>query len=167
MYGQTAFGLAQTLGIDRKQADLYIRAYFERYSGVRRWLDATMADVRRSVIALRRGKSMVLDPADENRRSAGSFFVNPVVPAAVADEAAARAAKLAPGQTMPRYPQPGGDKLSAAWLIERAGLTKGTRRGAVGRAPARGVPPDRAGWQPAAAGMAAAPAARPMKARRE
>jgi DNA polymerase-1 len=48
VYGQTAFGLAQSLGIDRKEADLYIRAYFERYSGVRRFLDATVAEVRRT-----------------------------------------------------------------------------------------------------------------------
>jgi len=36
VYGQTPFGLAASLGIERKEADLYIRAYFERYSGVRR-----------------------------------------------------------------------------------------------------------------------------------
>jgi UDP-N-acetylmuramate dehydrogenase len=92
----------------------------------------TLADVRRTVVALRRAKSMVLDASDENRHSAGSFFVNPVVAPAVADEAAARAARLAPGQTMPRFPQTDGHKLSAAWLIERAGFAKGTRRGAVG-----------------------------------
>src|SRR5579871_876594 len=43
----------------------------------------------------------------------------------------------------------------------------GPRRDAVGRALVRGVPPDASDWQPAAAGMAAAPAAKPMKARRE
>ncbi len=48
VYGQTAFGLAQSLGIDRKEADLYIRAYFDRYSGVRKFLDATVAEVRRT-----------------------------------------------------------------------------------------------------------------------
>jgi DNA polymerase-1 len=52
VYGQTAFGLAQTLGIDRKQADTYIKAYFARYSGVRRWLDATMAEVRRTGVSI-------------------------------------------------------------------------------------------------------------------
>jgi DNA polymerase-1 len=52
VYGQTPFGLAQTLGIDRKEAEKYIRAYFERYSGVRRWLDATIADVRRSGVSI-------------------------------------------------------------------------------------------------------------------
>ncbi len=48
VYGQTPYGLAQTLGIDRKEAERYIRAYFERYSGVRKFLDATIAEVRRA-----------------------------------------------------------------------------------------------------------------------
>jgi DNA polymerase I len=52
VYGQTPFGLSQSLGIDRKEAELYIRAYFERYSGVRRWLDATIQDVRRSGVSV-------------------------------------------------------------------------------------------------------------------
>ncbi len=52
VYGQTAFGLAQSLGIDRKEADTYIKAYFERYSGVRRWLDRTMAEVRASGVSI-------------------------------------------------------------------------------------------------------------------
>jgi DNA polymerase-1 len=52
VYGQTPFGLSQSLGIDRKEAELYIRAYFERYSGVRRWLDATIADVRRTGVSV-------------------------------------------------------------------------------------------------------------------
>jgi len=52
VYGQTPFGLAATLGIERKEADLYIRAYFERYAGVRRFIDATIAEVRRSGVAL-------------------------------------------------------------------------------------------------------------------
>jgi DNA polymerase-1 len=52
VYGQTPFGLSQSLGIDRKEAELYIRAYFERYSGVRRWLDLTIADVRRTGVSV-------------------------------------------------------------------------------------------------------------------
>ena len=46
-----SFGLSQSLGIDRKEAEQYIRAYFERYSGVRRWLDATIAEVRQTGVA--------------------------------------------------------------------------------------------------------------------
>jgi DNA polymerase I len=52
VYGQTPFGLATSLGIERKEAELYIRAYFERYAGVRRWLDQTVAEVRRSGVAV-------------------------------------------------------------------------------------------------------------------
>jgi len=89
----------------------------------------SLADVREVVLELRARKSMLFDLADENGRSCGSFFVNPVVSAARADELAASAADT----SMPRYPQADGRvKLSAAWLIERSGLAKGTRDGAVG-----------------------------------
>jgi UDP-N-acetylmuramate dehydrogenase len=76
------------------------------------------------VLALRRRKSMVIDAADPNRRSVGSFFTNPIVSA----EVAARAAPAGPA-----WPAgPGLVKLSAGWLIEQAGISKGLRRGAVG-----------------------------------
>jgi len=89
----------------------------------------TLAEARAAVLELRARKSMVLRPGDPNRRSAGSFFTNPIVDEATADEAARRAGA---GQ-MPRFAAgPGRVKLSAAWLIERAGFTKGTQRGAVG-----------------------------------
>jgi DNA polymerase-1 len=52
VYGQTAFGLAKSLGIDRREADTYIKAYFERYAGVRKWIDRTIADVRRSGVSV-------------------------------------------------------------------------------------------------------------------
>ena len=52
VYGQTPFGLSKQLGIDRKEAELYIRAYFERYAGVRRFIDMTIAEVRRSGVVL-------------------------------------------------------------------------------------------------------------------
>jgi len=52
VYGQTPFGLSKQLGIDRKEAELYIRAYFERYAGVRRFIDTTIAEVRRTGVVL-------------------------------------------------------------------------------------------------------------------
>jgi UDP-N-acetylmuramate dehydrogenase len=95
-----------------------------------------LAEVRAAVLALRRKKSMLIVDGDPNRRSVGSFFMNPVVPAAAADGVAARAVSLgaiATPDEMPRWPAPGGAvKLSAGWLIERAGIRKGMRRGAVG-----------------------------------
>ena len=96
----------------------------------------TLAEVRAAVLALRRKKSMLIVDGDPNRRSVGSFFTNPIVGAAEADTVAARAVALgaiARPDEMPRWPAAGGAvKLSAGWLIERAGIRKGQRRGAVG-----------------------------------
>jgi len=96
----------------------------------------TLASVRDKVISLRRSKSMVLDPNDPNRRSAGSFFMNPIVSVAKADEVCARALTdgvVREAREMPRFPcDDGMVKLAAGWLIERSGMKKGTRRGNVG-----------------------------------
>jgi UDP-N-acetylmuramate dehydrogenase len=102
---------------------------FER-SGV----EPGLAEVRATVLALRRGKSMVLDASDENRRSAGSFFVNPTLDAdALARLRERAAAVLGPNESLPQHPAPNGaTKVPAAWLIERAGLGKGFGQGAVG-----------------------------------
>ena len=87
-----------------------------------------LSEVRESVLEIRRAKSMVLDAADPNRRSCGSFFMNPIVHAAHARDIATRI-----GTGMPHWAQPDGRvKLSAAWLIERAGFAKGDRAGTVG-----------------------------------
>jgi UDP-N-acetylmuramate dehydrogenase len=94
--------LARTLGVELRQR-------------------AELADVREAVLGLRRGKGMVLDEADHDTWSAGSFFTNPVVdPSEVPDGA-------------PGWPQPDGRvKVPAAWLIERAGFHKGYGTGTVG-----------------------------------
>ena len=82
---------------------------------------APLVDVRAAVLELRRGKGMVLDPADPDSRSAGSFFTNPIVPAARGVEGC------------PTWPAGDGlVKLSAAWLVEHAGFGRGTRQGHVG-----------------------------------
>jgi len=106
-----------------------------RYADVEKDLAArgiakpSLTDVRASVIAIRRSKSMVLDPRDANRRSCGSFFTNPIIPGAELAAVESRAGNRA----MPRWPLPGGQvKLSAAWLIERAGYTRGRADGPVG-----------------------------------
>ena len=64
-------------------------------------------------------KSMVLDPADPNTRSVGSFFTNPVLPV----HAFADLEKQWKG--IPSFPADGGVKVPAAWLVERAGFPKG------------------------------------------
>jgi DNA polymerase-1 len=48
VYGLSAFGLAQRLGIGREEAQAFIDAYFERYKGVRAWLDKTLDEVRKT-----------------------------------------------------------------------------------------------------------------------
>jgi UDP-N-acetylmuramate dehydrogenase len=96
----------------------------------------SLAQVRETVIALRRRKSMVLDPQDPNARSVGSFFTNPIVTAEKADDLEAamqRDGALKEGEHPPRFPAADGHvKLSAAWLIERSGLHKGYERGKAG-----------------------------------
>jgi UDP-N-acetylmuramate dehydrogenase len=100
-----------------------------RHLGDRGIARPTLADVREGVLAIRRSKSMVIDPADENRRSCGSFFTNAIVSAAEAD----RVARLAGDPAMPRWSERDGRvKLSSAWLIEHAGFARGDREGPVG-----------------------------------
>lgn len=78
---------------------------------------APLTDVREAVLGLRRGKGMVLDPVDHDTWSAGSFFTNPQLTEADAERLPADA---------PRFPAGNGlVKSSAAWLIDRAGFTKG------------------------------------------
>lgn len=88
-----------------------------------------VAEVRQRVLELRRGKGMVLNPRDYDTWSAGSFFTNPIVEAAEANEVAKRVAAEvgeAEAESMPRHDAGSGRvKLSAAWLIERAGFRKG------------------------------------------
>lgn len=84
------------------------------------------AAVRDEVLRLRRGKGMVLDPADHDTWSAGSFFTNPVIPDEDLPEVLARIERrVGPDQRIPQFDAVGGTKLSAAWLIERAGFPKG------------------------------------------
>jgi UDP-N-acetylmuramate dehydrogenase len=95
-------------------------AELARTLGVEQGARAPMPDVRRAVLGLRGGKGMVLDPADHDTWSAGSFFTNPVLAADRVPEDA------------PAWPQPDGSvKTSAAWLIERAGFGKGYGEGAA------------------------------------
>jgi UDP-N-acetylmuramate dehydrogenase len=107
-----------------------------RYAELARALDvavgerAPLADVRDRVLALRRRKGMVVDPADPDSRSAGSFFTNPLLTSAQLAELRSR---LPGGVAPPAWPEPDGrTKVSAAWLIEQAGFAKGYGDGPVG-----------------------------------
>ena len=89
----------------------------------------TVADVRSAVLAIRKQKGMVLDPADGDTRSVGSFFMNPVVPEATHVRiAASESAGPVPGFTL----SSGDVKIPAAWLIDRSGFAKGYAHGRVG-----------------------------------
>ncbi|HET7541946.1 MAG TPA: UDP-N-acetylmuramate dehydrogenase [Polyangiaceae bacterium] len=107
-----------------------------RYAELERHLHSSgtaapsLSQLREAVLQLRRAKSMLLDESDPNRRSCGSFFVNPLLDPAQFAGFSARAAGIA---SVPQFPQPDGRvKLSAGWLIEQSGLPRGTRDGAVG-----------------------------------
>ena len=80
---------------------------------------APLSELRQAVLELRRGKGMVLDAADHDTWSAGSFFTNPVVAVGDVPDGA------------PAWPQDDGVKTSAAWLIEHAGFGKGYGDGAA------------------------------------
>jgi UDP-N-acetylmuramate dehydrogenase len=86
-----------------------------------------LAEVRAAVLGLRRGKGMVVDPADPDSRSAGSFFTNPVLDDA--QFAALRQvvdSRSGPDTRIPQFPAgPGQVKVPAAWLIGQAGFHKG------------------------------------------
>jgi UDP-N-acetylmuramate dehydrogenase len=76
--------------------------------------------VREAVLSLRARKGMVLDEADHDTWSVGSFFTNPVVSAEEFERLTTRI-----DGPVPNYPAPDGVKLAAGWLVERAGFAKG------------------------------------------
>ncbi|MFJ5221343.1 UDP-N-acetylmuramate dehydrogenase [Streptomyces sp. NPDC088400] len=92
------------------------------------------ATARDTVLGLRAGKGMVLDPADHDTWSAGSFFTNPILTDQEHADFVTRArARLGDDVTPPGFPDGSGrTKTSAAWLIDKAGFTKG-----YGTGPAR------------------------------
>lgn len=89
---------------------------------------APLAEVRSTIVELRRKKGMVLDPSDSDTTSAGSFFTNPIVTAEDLERVRARWE----GPPMPVFAESDGrSKLSAGWLIENAGFKKGLTLGRV------------------------------------
>jgi UDP-N-acetylmuramate dehydrogenase len=76
--------------------------------------EPSLSEVRAAVLALRRRKGMVIDPADPDTRSAGSFFTNPIL---LAGAVPAGAPRFDAGDGLVKVP--------AAWLIEQAGFKKG------------------------------------------
>lgn len=103
-----------------------------RYPDVRRRFESvvrppTLSEVRNAVREIRAGKAMLLTPGDPDCRSAGSFFKNPII-----SENEYAHLQNASADPVPRYPAPEGRvKTAAAWLIERAGFSKGFTIGAA------------------------------------
>ena len=98
------------------------------FAGLPARVRPTLADVREAVRKIRLSKAMLIVEGDEDSRSAGSFFKNPVLDAAEHERVIAAA-----GGTLPNYPAPGGRfKIPAAWLVENAGFHKGYTRGHAG-----------------------------------
>jgi UDP-N-acetylmuramate dehydrogenase len=121
---QTSFALPQNGSPSLRYPDL--QRYFAGCSN-----GPTLSEVRTAVRAIRHRKAMLLVPGEEDARSAGSFFKNPVVPQAVFEELAARL--VSKGLQLPSYPAGDGfRKLPAAWLVEHAGFAKGYAKGAAG-----------------------------------
>lgn len=86
-----------------------------------------VAQIRDAILDIRRAKGMVIDPADTDTRSVGSFFMNPVVSPAMW----ASLSRL--GDHAPGFKMPSGDvKVPAAWLIEHSGFQKGHTAGRAG-----------------------------------
>ena len=97
-----------------------------RFEGQTPTLAPTLSDTRDAVREIRARKGMLVDPADPDSRSAGSFFKNPLVPVDLYQ-------KLAEQHKIPHWwGGLGLVKLSAAWLVENAGFPRGFRRGAAG-----------------------------------
>jgi UDP-N-acetylmuramate dehydrogenase len=93
----------------------------------------SLQQVRDAVRSIRQSKAMLLVEDDEDCRSAGSFFKNPIVSPDEANRIQALAEKRIPGATMPRYPAAEDQvKLAAAWLVEQSGFPKGYSLGPVG-----------------------------------
>jgi UDP-N-acetylmuramate dehydrogenase len=109
-----------------------------RYEELSRYLSEagqakpTLTSVRNAVLTIRRRKAMVLDPAEPDSRSVGSFFVNPVLTADELERVRAIIGAATPAEAMPVFPLVDGRvKVSAAWLIERAGFHRGFGHGSA------------------------------------
>lgn len=91
----------------------------------------SLRTVREAVLALRRKKSMLADPADPNSRSVGSFFINPVLSEVEYLNFKERLDSIRVKRA-PSYKDANGMKIPAAWLVENAGFVRGYKRNGVG-----------------------------------
>jgi UDP-N-acetylmuramate dehydrogenase len=117
--------------LNQKGPANFVYADLARYFTAHNVASPTLTEVRDAVRTIRQQKGMLIVPGDADCRSAGSFFKNPVVPVTVLDSLAEELA--VEKKSIPAYPAQDGEvKLSAAWLIERAGYQKGYVLGNAG-----------------------------------
>jgi UDP-N-acetylmuramate dehydrogenase len=108
-----------------------LQKYFTSPTGNATASKPTLAQVREAVRRIRASKAMLITPGDEDSRSAGSFFKNPVLSAAEFDALKEKAASR--NLEMPSYPALEAQrKIPAAWLVEHSGFFKGYTKGRVG-----------------------------------
>ncbi|MGI9008390.1 MAG: UDP-N-acetylmuramate dehydrogenase [Streptosporangiaceae bacterium] len=119
--------LEVTLALERDPLSVPVRyAQLAAHLGVAAGERAPLDVVRAAVLDLRGSKGMVLDPADPDTASAGSFFTNPVLSQDRMTDLGRVVAARWPGVLVPSFPAGDGQvKVPAAWLIERAGFGKG------------------------------------------
>ena len=121
---QVSFDLREGAKPSLRYAEL--QTFFAAHPG-----EPTLAEVRAAVREIRHGKAMLIVPGDDDARSAGSFFKNPIVKHSFFEELAARLESR--GLQLPSYPYADGfRKLPAAWLVEHAGFAKGYAKGGAG-----------------------------------
>ena len=114
------FALTPGVSAHNEYADL--KNYFAGRSS-----PPTLAETREAVRAIRLSKAMLIVPGDDDCRSAGSFFKNPVLTREAFEQLQSRTGPI------PNFPaRDGMVKVAAAWLVEHAGFTKGLARGPVG-----------------------------------
>jgi UDP-N-acetylmuramate dehydrogenase len=111
----------------KKEGEPMIRyADLERHFGGR-GVSPTLSEVREAVREIRHSKAMLIVPGEEDARSAGSFFKNPVVPQAEFERLSGEFPQI------PSYPASDSSrKIPAAWLVEHAGFAKGYGKGRAG-----------------------------------
>lgn len=122
-WGATGRWIVLEVDLILRRSDLSVPVVYGQLAGhlgVETGARVPLSQLRAAVLDLRRSKGMILDPADHDTWSVGSFFVNPVVALA-----APVLARLTP--EAPRWPvaNAGAVKLSAAWLIGNSGIEKG------------------------------------------
>jgi UDP-N-acetylmuramate dehydrogenase len=109
----------------------FVYADLARHFAAQTQTSPSLGEVREAVRSIRAQKGMLLVDGNSDCRSAGSFFKNPIVPASTLDTLSQQLG--VEKRTIPAYPAPKGEvKLSAAWLIEKAGFQKGYALGNAG-----------------------------------